>query len=332
MTRAAAIFLVVLSVFVTARSMAHAQGMEKNQEVIPEGRWMFQAGWAAHTQREGIGRTGKTASLLELLVLDSADSAQIEGAVQREYRRLDLLFRIGFSDDWNVTLEMPYVWIEQKSSLSKASGGADVDQQIERLSSRSISGPGSLRISSLHRVFFRDVEALSWGYGFSLPLGSPESPYAGRGTLFLDNPFRAFFTFVQYDRFFLSVPGKLEFSGEFKGALDETFQDLDGNSVTIHPGNKMVFWMKWEQDFGPVFTSLGWRMLQQRASSIGPERQNDKTRENAFGFKLGLGNLPKLEKGPLAFPYLIYFQYEKTINGFNVPVRSEAGIFLKAYF
>ena len=332
MTRTAAIFLAVLAALFTGRSMAHAQGMEKNQEVVPEGKLMFQAGWATHTQRQGIGRTGKTVSLLELLVLDGADSAQIGGTVEREYRRLDLLFRFGFSDNWNVTLEMPYVWIEQKSSLFKASGGTSVDQQIQRLSSRSISGPGSLRLSSLHRGFFRDVEAFSWGYGFSLPMGSPKSPHAGKGTLFLDTPFREVFTFVQYDRFFLSFPGKLEFFSEFKGVMDEPLQDLDGKTVTINPGNKLSLWMKWEQDFGPVFTSLGWRVVRQRASSIGKDKQNDKTKENAFGFKLGLGNLPKLEKGPLAFPYLIYLQYEKTLNGFNIPLRTEAGIFLKAYF
>ncbi|MEE8436362.1 MAG: hypothetical protein V3S64_16365, partial [bacterium] len=179
---------------------------------------------------------------------------------------------------------------------------------------------------------FRDVEALSWGYGFSLPLDSPESPYAGRGTLFLDTPFREVFTFVQYDRYFLSFPGKLELSGEFRAVMDESFLNLKGKSVTVKPGNKLLFWIKWEQDFGPVFTSLGWRVLQQRASSLASIKQNDKTKENVFGFKLGLGNLPKLEKGPLAFPYLIYFQYEKTIDGFNIPVRSEAGIFLKVYF
>ena len=124
MTRAAAIFLAVLTVLFTGRSMAHAQGMEKNQEIIPEGRWMFQAGLATHTQQQGIGRASQTVSLLELLVLDSSDSAQIDGTVEREYRRLDLLFRFGFSDNWNVTLEMPYFWIEQKSSLSTTSNDA----------------------------------------------------------------------------------------------------------------------------------------------------------------------------------------------------------------
>ena len=332
MTRAAAIFLAVLTAWFAGRSMLHAQGMEKHQEIIPEGRWMLQTGWATHTQQEGIGRLGQTVPLLNLLVPDSADSAQIDGTVEREYRRLDFLFRFGFSDNWNVTLEMPYAWITQNSSLSAASGDASAVQQVKRLSSRSISGPGSFRLTSLHRSYFRDVEALSWGYGFSLPLGSPKSPYAGKGTLYLDSPFREVFTFVQYDRFFLSFPGKLEISGELKGVMNETLQDLDGKTVSIHPGNKWLFWMKWEQDFDLVFASLGWRVLRQRASSIGQDRQNDKTKENSVGFKIGLGNLPKLEKGPLAFPYLIYFQYEKTINGFNIPVRSEAGIFLKAYF
>ena len=83
--------------------------------------------------------------------------------------------------------------------------------------------------------------------------------------------------------------------------MNETLQDLDGKTVSIHPGNKWLFWMKWEQDFDLVFASLGWRVLRQRASSIGQDRQNDKTKENSVGFKIGLGNLPKLEKGPLAF-------------------------------
>lgn len=332
MIRAAAIFLAVLTALFTGRSMAQGQGMEKQLEIIPEGRYMFQAGWATQTRTEGINKLSRTAPLLELLVPDPGENAQIDGTVEREIQRLDFLFRFGFSDDWNVTLELPYVWIDQKSSLSTSSGDAGVAQQVERLSSRSISGPGSIRLSSLHRSFFKDASALSWGYGISLPLGSPKSPYAGRGTLFLDTPFQEVFTFIQIDRFFPSSPGKIEFFAQLTGVFDETLLDLDGNSVTVNPGNKISFWIKWEQDFGPVFTSLGWRQVQQRASNIGKNKENDKTKENAFGIKLGVGNLPKLEKGPLAFPYLVFFQFERTINGFNFPVRSEAGIFLKVYF
>lgn len=336
MTRAVAISLAVLTVLLTllltGGAMAHAQGMEKTPEVIPAGRWMFQAGWSTHTRLQSMDRSGQTKSLLDLLVLDSADSALIDGTVEREYRRLDLLLGIGFSDTWNITLEMPYLWIDQVSSLSTASGDPDVAQQIGRLSTRSIAGLGSLRLSSLHRGFFRDLEALSWGYGFSFPLGSPESPYAGSRTLYLDSPFQEFFTFVQYERFFLSFPGKLVFFSEYKGAIKESLQDLDGNTVTVKPGNQILLLMKWEQDIGQVFTSLSLRNQRQRASSIGLDRQDDKSRENSFGFKVGWGNLPKLEKGPVALPYLIYFQYEKTIGGFNIPVRSEGGIFLKAYF
>lgn len=332
MIRGAAIFLAVLTALFTGRSMAHGQGMEKHQEVIPEGRWMFQAGWATHTQQEGIGKLSEVGPLMEMLVPDPEESAQIDGTVEREYQRLDLLLRFGFSDNWNVTLELPYISIDQKSTLSTSSRDASVIQQVQRLSSRSISGPGNLRLTSLHRSFFRDTAGFSWGYGISLPLASPKSPYAGRHTLFLDSPFQEVFTFLQYDRYFLSFPGKLEFFAQVTGVMEESFPDLDGNSVTVSPGTKVSLWIKWEQDIGPVFTSLGLRQFQQRASSLGPNKQDDNIKENAFGFKLGLGNLPKLEKGPLAFPYLIFFQFEKTIKGFNVPVRSEVGIFLKAYF
>lgn len=320
---AAAVLALVL-----CQSVTPVRGTEN--EIVPEGSLLIALAYGVDSHERAISRRNRESPLLDYLVPDDSVREQIDGDIQRTTERLALRLHYGLSDSWNLTLEVPYLRITQESSLSPRSAAATAE--VERLSSRTISGLGELRATSLHRPQYDDQHGFVWGYGLLIPGEDPQSPYAGRGTLFLDSPFTRLLALVHYTYYPLLGRARFDLQAELRIPLEEQLTDIDGASVGVKPGNRLGVAVGWEQELGPVATGVTLGHHGQSQSEVGGAKQGDKVQETWLRLKLGVGNLQALESGPLAFPFILYVQYETTVQGYNTPIRSDARLVLQTYF
>ncbi len=305
---------------------------ETATEVVPQERWLFRLGLARDRHDRAITRANEEGPLLEYLVPDPSVRAGLDGEVEREVQRLDLLVRYGLSDTWNLSLELPFYRIRQTSTVSDNGTNADAALEAGRLQDRTLSGPGNLRLTSLHRTLYDDTQGFIWGFGLSVPARDPESRYAGRGTLYLGSPFQEFFAWIHYDRYMLTFPGRLELHAELNTSRDSTLVNLEGIPVGVNPGNQVLVRVAWEQEIGSLFTGLGLTRFGQSRSRVNRQLQGDRVIDVSIDLKVGYGNLAALERGPIAFPYLVYLQVDRTVDGFNTPLRSEVKLVFNTYF
>ena len=320
---AAAVLALVL-----CQSVTPVRGTEN--EIVPEGSLLVALAYGVDSHERAISRRNRESPLLDYLVPDDSVREQIDGDIQRTTERLALRLHYGLSDSWNLTLEVPHLRITQESSLSASS--AEATAEVERLSSRTISGLGELRATSLHRPLYGDQHGFVWGYGLLIPGEDPQSPYAGRGTLFLDSPFTRLLALVHYTYYPLLGRARFDLQAELRIPLEEKLATAAAASVGVKPGNRLGVAVGWEQELGPVATGVTLGHHSQSQSDVGGAKQGDKVQETWLRLKLGFGNLQALETGPLAFPFLLYVQYETTVQGYNTPIRSDARLVLQTYF
>lgn len=320
---AAAVLALVL-----CQSVTPVRGAEN--EIVPEGSLLVALAYGVDSHERAISRRNRESPLLDYLVPDDSVREQIDGDIRRTTDRLALRLHYGLSDSWNLTLEIPYLRITQESSLS--AGSAEATAEVQRLSSRTISGLGELRATSLHRPLYDDQHGFVWGYGLLIPGEDPQSPYAGRGTLFLDSPFTRLLALVHYTYYPLLGRARFDLQAELRIPLEEKLATAAAASVGVNPGNRVGIAVGWEQELGPVATGVTLGHHSQSQSEVGGAKQGDKVQETWLRLKLGVGNLQALESGPLAFPFLLYVQYETTVQGYNTPIRSDARLVLQTYF
>jgi hypothetical protein len=270
--------------------------------------------------------------LLDYLVLDDAVKSQIDGDVTRTVDRTDTELTYGVRDTWNLTIQVPYVKIEQNSSLTTASTDPAVQDEVARLQSRTISGMGQVRITSLHRPVFSDKHGFVWGYGVGLPVKHPLSPWAGRGTLLLDNPVPRYFGFFHYTFYPLSSDSHYDLRVEV-GISGKKYLGLqDGGEGSVHMGNDGRVSLDWNRQFGPFSAGLGLHAFTQGATSLNGIRQDDGRREDGYQVMLGFGNMDDLAQRPVAFPYAIELRYEHTMTGTSTPIANWLRLGVRFYF
>ncbi len=323
--RAGLIFLLVLGL-----SWLPATGAE--DEIVPEGRWLFILSHGANTLDRSTSVDNEAGPLLNYLVQDKSVRDQITGEVTRRETRTAVRLGYGISDTWNLVLDTTYWRIDQNSTASKVSGGSDVTEQVSRLDNRSVSGLGRLTVTSLHRVSYSDKSGLIFGYGITAPLQGPQSPHAGRGTLYTGEPFTEYFGLVHYTYYLFTIPGRIDVSARVRISMKEKLETLSGDTATVHSGNIGEYAIGWEQDFGGFHTALEGAGYIQGMSSEDGNGQGDNVQRFTGRVRLGYGNLDQLEQTPLSFPFQVKLQYEKTLQGFNTIDYSNLSLIFLTYF
>ena len=228
-------------------------------------------------------------------------------------------------------LGLPYAQVEQTSSLV-AGASANAQAAAQRLASRTVSGLGRLQVGSQHRTVFDDRTGFVVGYGLQWPLQGPPQPWAGLGTLQPDSPFPRLYTRLDYTRYLLVTRAKLELGAELGLQQSRTLTQIDGSSAEVTPGNDLSASLAWAQEFGPVDSLLGLRLLRQGMSRLYGQPQGDDVEELAAQVRVGFGNLRALEAGPLAWPYLVALTYDHGLHGRNTPVRRTFQLSVELYF
>lgn len=320
----------LLFVLVLGLSWLPAMGAE--DEIVPEGRWLFILSHGSNTLDRSTSVDNESGPLLNYLVKDQSVRAEITGEVTRQETRTDLLLGYGISDTWNLVLDTTYWRIDQSSTAGTVSLDPDVTEQVSRLGNRSVSGLGRLTLTSLHRVSYSDQSGLIFGYGISAPLQGPNSPYAGRGTLYTGAPFNEYFGLFRYTYYMFTFPGRIDISGRVRVARKKNLETLSGSTATVHPGNIGEYALGWEQDFGGFHTAFeGAGYIQGMSSKDGTGEGNNVQRFTGR-VRLGYGNLDQLQQTPLSFPFQVNLQYEKTLQGFNTIDYSSLSLIFLTYF
>jgi hypothetical protein len=304
----------------------------QHEELVPAGAWLARLSRGTHTQDRAIGRDNVEAPLLDYLQPDPALRGNLAGAVSRDVERIELTVGYGLSDTWNVQLQVPHVRVTQRSDVSSLSGDPQVQAEVARLGSREVSGLGRARLGSLHRPVFSDRHGFVLGYGLDWPADDPANPWAGRGTLLVDSPVPHWFGLLHYTYYPAGTANRLDIRAEAGFPFDERLTQADGTAASVNDGSTLQLSAGWQQELGPVVLGFGVGGWSQDVSTVAGEGQGDAQVEWSGRIVLGYGNLRELEQGPLTFPYRLLLGYERTLQGFNVPIRNELTLSLQTYF
>lgn len=305
---------------------------QAQDEVVPAGVWRLHVDTSMHTDSASFVATHRHQSLLDYLVPDATVRDSLQGDVRRSTHRVALTATYGLSDTWNLVVSMPWARVAQTSTVTSTSSNAAVQTQLQRLRTRTISGVGNLRVTSLHRPVFSDRHGLVLGYGLDWPIRRPDSPWAGRGTLLVDSPFPRAFGLLHYT-FYPFIPRThLDVRAEIGLAFTETQALVGGGHATVNPGNDGRTSIGWMQEFGRISTGISARALRQGGSLINHRRQPDQVSWFGVRLEVGYGNLTELEQAPIAFPYQVMLQYEQGVAGYKAPVGQELRVNLRFYF
>ncbi len=301
-------------------------------DVVPEGAWGARLRLHLETQDATLDKASRFAPLINYVIPDDEIRAQVEGNIERSIQRLDFLFTYGVTDRWNLSLNIPYLELEQDSTLEPTSTDPDVVALVERLQSKKLSGTGDYTLTSLHRTIFSDWNAFLVGYGFIVPSTSQQGVYVGAPTFDTVSAVTSTFVLFHYTRYPAIHGARFDLrawgSTGFKGRASVP----DGPEKKLEPGNRISLLFAWSQEFGPVSSGLEYEFFDQRSGSLNGTRLKDQARGQYLRFQLGFGNLAGLEKGPLAFPFRFDMQIESLERGSNLPKGERILFTLQTYF
>ncbi|MCZ6728974.1 MAG: hypothetical protein O7C61_04640 [SAR324 cluster bacterium] len=301
-----------------------------DDEFVPEGTLFTRFSSRLETQDRAIDRGKRENALKEYVIPEASNRSQINGSIEREITRHDLRFTYGFSDNWNMSLNIPYLQMEQRSSLSTAS--ANLQATVARLQSDKISGIGQVDLVNMHRPVFSDWNGFIWGYGLSLPGSGQQTPYHDSTTFDLGPPVRRVFIFTHYTRYTSLPRSRFDLRVLLRMGLKRSVETTSGTNQVLTPGNQVRLKLNWSQEIGAVFYGLELDRAVDRANRLDNESLSDKRNSQTLRLQLGFGNLLDLEQGPVDFPYQVQVQVETVERGFNHPFGSAVTLSLLMYF
>jgi hypothetical protein len=302
-------------------------------ELVPEGVWQMRVGLARHTETEAFNHNDARGPLLNYLVPDDSVRGELTGGVTRQVEHLGLNALYGLSDTWNLALGLPYVRIDQTSTLNAPGSPSQAAlDQVTRLQTQTIQGPGRLHLGSLHRPVFTDRHSLVLGYGVDLPVDAPASRWAGRGTLLLDSPTSSVFGLLHYTFYPYTPRTHVDLRLQADVSVTRRLTLLSGQTSPVNPGNDLLTTLGYSREFGPIATEVSALVLVAGQSKINGTRQGDGVTGESLRVMLGYGNLVDLEQGPIAFPYQLQLSFEETLHGSELPIKRELQLSLQFYF
>lgn len=300
-------------------------------EMVPEEVWGVRIMLDLVNRDSTVDRASRGGPLINYVIPDVEIRSQVEGGITRSIRRFDFLFTFGMRDNWNLSLNVPYLRLEQNSTLETTSEDPEVLAVVERLQSEELSGLGDLVLTSLHRTVFSDWNAVLFGYGIKYPFGGQQSDYVGTPTFDLVSPGSSVFFLFHYTRYpaFTGARFDIRLWGE-QGIKSSA--SVPGGEQKVDEGNETSLSVGWSQEFGPVTAGLEGEFFNQRSNSLAGNRLFDQVRAQFLKFHLGFGNLAGLEKGPVAFPFRFDLQVEILERGSNLPTGERLLLSLQTFF
>lgn len=302
-------------------------------EIVPGSVLHTRLSLLLETQDTALDQSGTHGPLKNFLVRDTALRDEIEGSITRNVTRYDLRTTYGISDSWNLSLNIPFVEVEQVSTLG-GTPGASVEalELADLLQSQTISGIGDVELTSLHRPVFSDWNAFTWGFGLLFPGSGRESPYVGATSLQLGEPTVQLHGFVHYTRFPALPRSRVDFRVAMRHQLNEQITVANGETRRLEPVNSLSFKLGWSQELGNFLYGLGAEFIGQGEHTVNGERLVDQVRAQIIRTRIGYGNLSGLEQGPLSFPYQLRLEHRNVLRGADIPDGDHFTLSFLAYF
>lgn len=301
------------------------------EEMVPEDAWGARIMLDLVDQDSTVDKASRGAPLINYVIPDAEVRSLVEGGITRSIRRLDFILTFGMSDKWNLSLNVPFLRMEQDSSLVTTSDDPEVLAVVERLQSDSLSGFGDLELASWYRPVFTDWNAVVLGLGIRHPSGGQQSDYVGTPTFDLVSPGSAIFFLFHYTRYPAIHGARFDLRLRGEKGIPNT-ASVPGGEQKLDEGNEVSVTFGWSQEFGPVNAGLEGEFFAHRSNSLGGTRLRDEVRAQFLKFRLGFGNLAGLEEGAVAFPYRFDLRIESLESGSNLPRGNRLLLSLQTFF
>ena len=261
---------------------------------------------------------GKESPLQNLLLWDRGWYDLVGGELSREEKKLELKLAYGLTEDWVLTIMIPFVQKIQMSSLKFDSGTAEQQKVISNLSSEELNGLGDISIQFGKDLSYSTTFHNIGGFTSRLPTGNKgirrgihsNSIGEGHGSL------GVFFHITWYPlvhglRNSWRIEGKNEMTGER--------ETLEGEKVYYSAGHIADIFYSWSIERQNIFAGTEIHYFQQSESKLPLGKSNDSFLKE-INFEFGYGNLSELEKKPLLYPWQFRLSYSKSLAGQNIPL------------
>lgn len=302
-------------------------------EIVPESVLYTRLSLLLETQDIAMDQSGTPGPLKNFLVRDRALREEIEGRITRNVTRYDLRATYGISDKWNLSLNIPFVEVEQVSTLTGAPGAsAEALELVDLLQTQTISGIGDVELTSLYRPVFSDWNAFTWGLGLLYPGSGQKSPYVGATSLQLGEPMVQILGFAHYTRYPALPHSRVDFRVALRHQLNEQVTVANGETRRVETANALSFKLGWSQELGNFLYGLGAEIMGQGEHTVSGERQVDQVRAQIIRTRIGYGNLSGLEQGPLSFPYQVRLEHRNVLRGADIQDGDHLTLSFLAYF
>ena len=307
-----------------------AQAQVFRDEIVPEGHWALEIARFEQRQDSAFDRYEKLRSLRSYLLPDRKAYEAASGHVERDVSETDLRLTYGFTDRFNLFIELPYLELNQDSSLTTSSTRDLFIREAETFESQSLSGFGDARVLLMHRLVFSDRNAFIWGYGLSYPISDRSESEPGLYALALSSPNPKLLSFFHYTRYPRAEHTRFDLRVEAQSGLTGEIETLEAGTQNYRSGTGATVEAGYYFEGGPLGLGLSLQeryLGQSKLSGIG---QSDRQSETVVRGQAGYGNLSELEQGPLSFPYQVRLILDRSLRGYNVPYRD--GVALSILF
>ena len=288
-------------------------------EFVPEGAFAFELDVFREEQSLAFDRSGNLNQLIKIVIPDRSVRDEVKGDISRGVTDYHLGLTIGIRDSWNVVLQAPYRVLKQDSTLTTSSTEQEEQDEVNALSSQTLSGMGDLRVMTMFRPVFSDRNGFVWGYGLTHPITGQTESRPGLFTLALRSPNPIARGFVHYTRYPRLERARFDVRAELQTGLPGSVEFDDGRTDVYRSGNGVQIEVGWFQEIGPVGAGISLEEFRQGPSRLGGVSLSDPREETLVHARIGSGNLRALEEGPLALPFQVMLEFDRSLRGFNVP-------------
>lgn len=319
--------LVFLLVGLLFAPWASAQEME----FMPGGAWSVRLSQSSLAYDRVNSRVRTSRALL----VDELNNAQLEpgqvlGQISRSETRQVAELTLGWSDDFNLRLNVPQVTKERTSDLSYAMGDTEAAAFAEDQQTTSSSGTGDMELIAWWRHVHSDYNFMASGLFFQSDSG--EANFDDPNALRLGQGMQQFGGRVAWDAYLSGT--RLMFRSRVQMAyfLSSETQDASGETVTVHRTYSNWARSAMIHQLGPIY----WGIELEYVESAPTFLDNLNLRDNQQGlfnrFLLGGGSLRALESDPSTFPWNLEVAVDRAYWGTNLPLGSRLNVALSLYF
>lgn len=305
---------------------------DESLEVVPQGAVIWKMSTTVDNQSEAWDRYNHEGGMARYLVHNASLFPYITGEATRKVQRSKLSLAYGMSDSWNLGLAMEHLKVTQSSSIQLTGGGPAAAGLSDILGSYARSGNGNLHLSTLHNTTYDDWDSFILGLSLVLPTGKPDTPWWGSATESSNLAGPAIIGKFQYTRF--PAMGRARFDLIVRGTQYRPGEvELpDGSKQILDAGDEAYSEISWQQEWELFGAGMKYSYRIKGKDLLDGDNQGNWTKEATIGFNATFGNLSGLEKGPMGFPYRVKVGIEKTLEGYNTPVRNALSLDFVSYF